>query len=224
MLMNVILTSDSELLVSIFKFESATRQSIDSTGNSTNLDIEIEEDTNSINDQENQTQIRKDSWNAKVESERQSIVDIEEETNNDHENTYLDINDRENTCLDIEEDSINDHDNTCLAIEEDSINDVENTYLDIEEDNIDDDENNSQIRIESLNAEVEWTFVIGNLALEVASAIFDQLSSANNSRYAIIGMLITYTAIFICIIELIYKWKKEKVGRRWKKVLLSFAK
>ncbi|KAK1584218.1 hypothetical protein Q3G72_030883 [Acer saccharum] len=62
-----------------------------------------------------------------VESERQSIVDIKEETNNDHENTYLDINDRENTCLDIEEDSINDHDNTCLAIEEDSIKDHENT-------------------------------------------------------------------------------------------------
>ncbi|TXG65698.1 hypothetical protein EZV62_006973 [Acer yangbiense] len=58
-----------------------------------------------------------------VESERQSIVYIEEETNNDHENT----------SLDIEEDSINDHDNTCLAIEEDSINDHENTYLDIEE-------------------------------------------------------------------------------------------
>ncbi|TXG65694.1 hypothetical protein EZV62_006969 [Acer yangbiense] len=91
----------------------------------------------------------------KVESERQSIVDIEEETNNDHENTYLDINDRENTCLDIEEDSINDHDNTCLAIEEDSINDHENTYLDIEEDSIDDDENNSQIRVESLSAELE---------------------------------------------------------------------
>ncbi|KAK0602114.1 hypothetical protein LWI29_030484 [Acer saccharum] len=80
-----------------------------------------------------------------VESERQCIVDIEEDTNNDHENTYLDI----------EEDSINDHDNTCLAIEEDSINDHENTYLDIEEDSIDDDENNSQIRIESLNAELE---------------------------------------------------------------------
>ncbi|KAL5787218.1 hypothetical protein ACOSP7_004167 [Xanthoceras sorbifolium] len=116
-------------------------------------------------------------------------------------------------------------------------------YFDIE-DNINGHDNQSQIRTDSWNPELrrrlyidalfgarsrlffsvtfEWTFVITNSALEVISTVLDQLSSVNNSGYAIVGMSISFAAMLICIVELIYKGKKENVTWRWKESLPWF--
>ncbi|XVE94172.1 hypothetical protein REPUB_Repub01dG0259000 [Reevesia pubescens] len=56
-----------------------------------------------------------------------------------------------------------------------------------------------------------WFFLFTNFILELPSAVFDQLSSKNHPHYAFIVMLISFIGFMACIVELIYKAKKERV-------------
>ncbi|ESR44940.1 hypothetical protein CICLE_v10002149mg [Citrus x clementina] len=60
---------------------------------------------------------------------------------------------------------------------------------------------------------------ITNFVLELPSAVFDQLSSVHKPLYALLGMLMSFTALFLCIGELVYKARKEKVTWKWRGTL-----
>ncbi|KAL5789564.1 hypothetical protein ACOSQ2_004452 [Xanthoceras sorbifolium] len=68
----------------------------------------------------------------------------------------------------------------------------------------------------------ERIFVVINFILEVPSAIFNQVSSVNKAEYALISMLMSFTAMLICIIELVYKGGVERVGWRWREKIPWF--
>ncbi|KAK0592393.1 hypothetical protein LWI29_018381 [Acer saccharum] len=57
------------------------------------------------------------------------------------------------------------------------------------------------------------SFVITNLVLELSSAVLDQVSSSsvNKTQFALFGMFISFVAILTCILELIYKFRKENL-------------
>ncbi|KAL5856843.1 hypothetical protein ACOSQ3_004301 [Xanthoceras sorbifolium] len=63
---------------------------------------------------------------------------------------------------------------------------------------------------------LEWMFVITNFCLEVVSTVLDQLSSVHKPLYALLGMLFSFGAMLVCIVELVFKGRKEKVTWRWK--------
>ncbi|XP_034229503.1 TMV resistance protein N-like [Prunus dulcis] len=63
----------------------------------------------------------------------------------------------------------------------------------------------------------KWIFLLIALCLEILSLAFDQASSPSNPHYALFGMMLAIVAVLICILELIYKGKKERVElRRWR--------
>lgn len=47
--------------------------------------------------------------------------------------------------------------------------------------------------------------------MELPSAIFDQLSSVQKPQYALISMIISFTVMFICIIDLARTGRRERV-------------
>ncbi|KAK2654368.1 hypothetical protein Ddye_014224 [Dipteronia dyeriana] len=57
---------------------------------------------------------------------------------------------------------------------------------------------------------IVMSFVITNLVLELSTAILDQVSSSvNKTQFALFGMLISFVAMLICIVELIYEFRTE---------------
>lgn len=68
----------------------------------------------------------------------------------------------------------------------------------------------------STQVDLEKVFVITNFVLELPSAIFDQLSSVHKPQYAFLSMLTSFAAILLCIVELTYKARKEKVTWKWR--------
>lgn len=56
--------------------------------------------------------------------------------------------------------------------------------------------------------------------LEVPSAIFDQLSSAHKIQYALLSMLMSMATMIVCISELIYKVRSERVAWKWKEKII----
>ncbi|KAI5314544.1 hypothetical protein L3X38_043720 [Prunus dulcis] len=54
---------------------------------------------------------------------------------------------------------------------------------------------------------VEWTFLIISFFLEILAAICDQFFSPGNTQFALTGMWLASGALFVCICELILKWK-----------------
>ncbi|KAL6195135.1 hypothetical protein ACLB2K_030756 [Fragaria x ananassa] len=71
-----------------------------------------------------------------------------------------------------------------------------------------------------VDTSAEWNFLITNLGLEILSAGFDQASSSTKPQYALFGMLFSIAALFTCILELIYKGRKngvvlKKFGKLW---------
>ncbi|KAK1584080.1 hypothetical protein Q3G72_029628 [Acer saccharum] len=81
-------------------------------------------------------------------------------------------------------------------------------FVDIRED---------EVAIQVPKNTVERMFVASNLILEVPSAVFDQLSSVHKPQYVLVIMLMSLTAMLICIIELAYKGGEARVGWRWGK-------
>ncbi|KAH9781547.1 TIR domain-containing protein [Citrus sinensis] len=69
------------------------------------------------------------------------------------------------------------------------------------------------------DVDLEWIFVITNFVLEIPSAVFDQLSSARKPQYVLLGMLLSFAALVVCLVELIYTCQKQKVVWRWKGTL-----
>ncbi|KAL5856873.1 hypothetical protein ACOSQ3_004331 [Xanthoceras sorbifolium] len=69
---------------------------------------------------------------------------------------------------------------------------------------------------------LEWMFVITNFCLEVVSTVLDQLSSVHKPLYALLGMLFSFGAMLVCIVELVFKGRKEKVTWRWKGMKLPW--
>ncbi|KAL5856867.1 hypothetical protein ACOSQ3_004325 [Xanthoceras sorbifolium] len=69
---------------------------------------------------------------------------------------------------------------------------------------------------------LEWMFVITNFCLEVVSTVLDQLSSVHKPLYALLGMLFSFGAMLVCIVELVVKGRKEKVTWRWKGMKLPW--
>ncbi|KAH9725435.1 TIR domain-containing protein [Citrus sinensis] len=69
------------------------------------------------------------------------------------------------------------------------------------------------------DVDLEWIFVITNFVLEIPSALFDQLSSARKSQYVLLSMLLSFAALVVCIVELVYKCQKQKAVWRWKGIL-----
>lgn len=63
--------------------------------------------------------------------------------------------------------------------------------------------------------DLEWIFAITNFVLELPSAVFDQLSSVRKPQYALLSMLMSYAALLICIVELIYTCRKQRVRWKW---------
>ncbi|XP_068311638.1 uncharacterized protein [Pyrus communis] len=57
----------------------------------------------------------------------------------------------------------------------------------------------------------QWIFMLHGLSLEMLSAYFDQLSSPNNSHYALVSLLLAIAAVLTCILELIHNGLKEGV-------------
>ncbi|TXG51554.1 hypothetical protein EZV62_024078 [Acer yangbiense] len=82
-----------------------------------------------------------------------------------------------------------------------------------EEENIG-DEDKEAIHDDLITA--EWIFVTTNLILELPSAVFDQLSSVHKPQYALVSMLLSFTTMLICIIQLAYQGGEAKVGWRWR--------
>ncbi|KAJ4717228.1 Tripartite motif-containing 29 [Melia azedarach] len=97
------------------------------------------------------------------------------------------------------------------------INDIQLSYLGsnntenscninhIKEDKSDDCKSHIESSGWSRKAILEWIFVLTNFALELPSAVLDQLSSVGKPQYALFAMLISFAAVFICFVELIYK-------------------
>ncbi|KAK0579748.1 hypothetical protein LWI29_030841 [Acer saccharum] len=61
------------------------------------------------------------------------------------------------------------------------------------------------IATERTEMDFELILVIITIALECMSAIFTELSSEQNPHYALIGMILSYFAFVMCIIEIIYE-------------------
>ncbi|XP_020426440.1 uncharacterized protein LOC18767050 [Prunus persica] len=82
------------------------------------------------------------------------------------------------------------------------------------------DHNQSQRSGSPKATSVEWGFLLTGLCLEILSLAFDQASSPSKPQYALFGMILAIAAVLICIWELIYKGKRERVvlrqwGRLW---------
>ncbi|XP_031268095.1 uncharacterized protein LOC116126559 [Pistacia vera] len=61
---------------------------------------------------------------------------------------------------------------------------------------------------------LKWIFVISNFVCEILTALFEQLSSPHQSHYALIGMTMSLAATIICVIEIVYKCRQQKVTWR----------
>ncbi|XP_021659762.2 uncharacterized protein LOC110649486 [Hevea brasiliensis] len=57
---------------------------------------------------------------------------------------------------------------------------------------------------------LERIFLITNFAVELPSAVFDQLSSVHKPQYALIGMIMSFTVMLISIIDLARMGSKRK--------------
>ncbi|KAK9187945.1 hypothetical protein WN944_019344 [Citrus x changshan-huyou] len=67
---------------------------------------------------------------------------------------------------------------------------------------------------------LEWILMIASFLLELPSAFLDQLASVHKPQYALCGILISVAALLICVVELIFKARKEKVAWKWRGRLL----
>ncbi|KAG8646169.1 hypothetical protein MANES_10G131300v8 [Manihot esculenta] len=77
-----------------------------------------------------------------------------------------------------------------------------------------DDQEGDESKKDSSNqryVNVERIFLITNFVMELPSAIFDQLSSVQKPQYALISMIISFTVMFICIIDLARTGRRERV-------------
>ncbi|KAJ4713118.1 putative Nodulation receptor kinase [Melia azedarach] len=74
-------------------------------------------------------------------------------------------------------------------------------------------------RLRHKKVDVEKILVITNFVLEIPSAVIDQLSSVHKPQYAIVSMLLSFIAMLLCIVELIYKCRKEKLSWKWRSTL-----
>ncbi|XP_022762217.1 uncharacterized protein LOC111308167 [Durio zibethinus] len=54
-----------------------------------------------------------------------------------------------------------------------------------------------------------------NFLMEIPSAVFDQMSSEKKPAYVLIVMLISLTSMLVCLVEFVYKGRKEKVTWMW---------
>ncbi|KAJ4717412.1 putative Serine/threonine-protein kinase PBS1 [Melia azedarach] len=70
----------------------------------------------------------------------------------------------------------------------------------------------------SRKVDIEKILVITNFVLELPSAVFDQLSSVHKPQYALLSMLMSFAAIFLCIVEFVYKARQEKVTWKWSRL------
>ncbi|XP_022774063.1 uncharacterized protein LOC111316341 [Durio zibethinus] len=61
----------------------------------------------------------------------------------------------------------------------------------------------------------KWGFLITNLVLETLTAVCDQLQSPRRPHYALVGLLLSLSALLICICELLHKGRKELVSWIW---------
>ncbi|KAI5318285.1 hypothetical protein L3X38_037993 [Prunus dulcis] len=82
------------------------------------------------------------------------------------------------------------------------------------------DRSNEKKKLQAQATCVEWVFLLTGLCLEILSLAFDQASSPSKPQYALFGMISAIAAVLVCIWELIYKGKKERVvlqrwGRLW---------
>lgn len=72
----------------------------------------------------------------------------------------------------------------------------------------------------SVQDALEWILMIASFLLELPSAFLDQLASVHKPQYALCGILISVAALLICVVELIFKARKEKVAWKWRGRLL----
>ncbi|KAK4836175.1 hypothetical protein QYF36_027075 [Acer negundo] len=94
----------------------------------------------------------------------------------------------------------------------------DSSRIDIQKDNNIHSHHEAQNRRNDNNQKVltlEWIFVITNFCIEVISSVLDQLSSVHKPEYALLGMLFSFGGMLICIVELIFKGRKQKVSWRW---------
>ncbi|KAH1114867.1 hypothetical protein J1N35_008245 [Gossypium stocksii] len=62
-----------------------------------------------------------------------------------------------------------------------------------------------------------WILPIAYFAIEILSAVFDQLASENKPEYALAAMIMAFIGLLGCTNELAYKGGKEKARWRWYK-------
>ncbi|KAK1560591.1 hypothetical protein Q3G72_028507 [Acer saccharum] len=67
-----------------------------------------------------------------------------------------------------------------------------------------------------------WIFVIANFCLEVISSVLEQLSSVHKPQYALPAMIFSFGGMLICIVDLVFKGRTQKVSWRWKEKLPWF--
>ncbi|KAF2293750.1 hypothetical protein GH714_004472 [Hevea brasiliensis] len=65
--------------------------------------------------------------------------------------------------------------------------------------------------LENQDKALEKIFLITNLAVELPSAVFDQLSSVHKPQYALISMIMSFTVMLISIIDLARMGRRERV-------------
>ena len=51
--------------------------------------------------------------------------------------------------------------------------------------------------------------------MEIPSAVLDEIASEEKPNYVLIVMLISLTSMLVCLVELVYKGRKEKITWRW---------
>ncbi|KAK4849517.1 hypothetical protein QYF36_025716 [Acer negundo] len=179
--------------------------------------LEIEEDTSESN-LERQMISSTNALRLKSDGgiEDSSHIDIQEDNDiHGHNEAQTKRNDDKNQKSDDTQ-----HSATSPGIEESS-------HIDIQDDNdIQSHHEARPLRNDDKNQKVilVWIFVITNFCLEVISSVFEQLSSVNNPNplYALLAMIFSFGGMLICIVDLVFKGRTQKVSWRWKKKLPWF--
>ncbi|EEF31534.1 conserved hypothetical protein [Ricinus communis] len=69
---------------------------------------------------------------------------------------------------------------------------------------------------------LEWIFALANFIIELSSIVFDQLSSQHNSLFLPMCMGMSFLSLIICVFELVYKVRQERVIWIWRDTIPRF--
>ncbi|XP_010468822.2 PREDICTED: TMV resistance protein N-like [Camelina sativa] len=74
---------------------------------------------------------------------------------------------------------------------------------------------NKLLRASRAKVIIEWSLVIANLILEIASSVVDQISSPHKPLYALAAMSMSLLSCILCLVDLLHKGRVERVLWKW---------